>query len=65
MEIERLVETAAELPGQTWAQRVDYAASLLFLHGYITTAQRRKVTLKLEKQFAEGIASGRIVERGK
>jgi hypothetical protein len=61
MDIEKLVQTAPDLVGGSWANRLDYAASLLFLHGYIPQSQRAKITAKLEKQFADGLADGRIV----
>lgn len=63
MHITKLVEPAPDLPGQTWAQRLDYAASILFLHGYIPQSVRSKITVKLEKQFADGIAKGESVAR--
>lgn len=63
MDIETLVAPAADWTGQTWAQRMDQAASILFLHGYIPQSVRSRITAKLEKQFADGIAAGRIVER--
>ncbi len=63
MEIETIVAPAVDWTGQTWAQRIDAAASLLFLHGYIPQSQRVKITQRLERQFSEGIAAGRIVER--
>ncbi len=63
MDIEKLVELAPDLIGQTWAQRLDLAASLLFVQGYIPQSQRAKIANRMNKQFADGIASGRIVER--
>ena len=65
MDIETLVSPAADWKSETWGQRVDEAASLLFIHGYITESARRGVTKKLDKQYADGVASGRIVERVK
>ena len=61
MAIKMLVSPAADWTGQTWAARMDHAASLLFCHGYITGSQREKITRKLEKQLTDGIASGEIV----
>lgn len=63
MHITKLVEPAVDWTGQTWAARMDAAASLLFLHGYIPQSQRIRITEKLEKQFAKAIADGVIVER--
>ena len=63
MEIEVLVQPAEKWTEGTWAYRIDLAASLLFLHGYITQTQRWRVTEKLEKQFRDGIAQGRIREK--
>lgn len=63
MDITRLVEPAADWIDQTWAQRIDAAASLLFLHGYIPQSQRSKITDKMDSQFAKGLADGLIVER--
>ena len=63
MEIERLIELAPDWTDQTWAKRIDDAASLLFLHGYIPMSQRTKITLKLNRQFQEAIDSGGIVAR--
>jgi len=64
MEIERLIEPATDWMGGTWAARIDQAASLLFLHGYITQGQRTKITQKLEAQFRDGIELGRIISQG-
>jgi mannitol/fructose-specific phosphotransferase system IIA component (Ntr-type) len=61
MDIQKLIEPAADWTGQHWAARIDQCASLLFLHGYITQSQRTKITEKLEKQFRDGLASGKIV----
>jgi hypothetical protein len=63
MDIENLIKPAVDWTGDTWAGRVDKAASLLFCHGYITQAQREKITRVVEKQFADGLASGRIVQK--
>lgn len=63
MEIEKLVSPAPDIVGDTWAQRLDYAASILFVHGYIPQGQREKITQKMEKQFEQGIKSGRIIPR--
>lgn len=63
MKIEKIVSIAPDWENQTWGQRIDQAASLLFLHGYITSRQRMAVTTKLDKQYREGIASGKIVQK--
>lgn len=63
MEIEKIIGPAPDWTRQTWAQRFDDAASALFLHGFIPASVRAQITRKLEQQFKEGIASGRIVER--
>lgn len=63
MDIQKLVSPAVDWTDQTWAQRVDQAGTLLFVQGFITAAQRTAITRKLEKLFADGIASGAIVER--
>lgn len=60
MDIETLVGPAPDWNGGSWANRMDQAASLLFLHGYITQGQRTKITQKIERQFRDGIDSGRI-----
>ena len=62
MNIETLVSPAADWTGDTWAGRMDQAASLLFLHGYIPQSQREKITRKIEAQFKDAIASGQIIE---
>ncbi|NML93829.1 hypothetical protein [Novosphingobium olei] len=61
MEIEKLVQPAPDWCGGSWAARIDQAASVLFLHGYISQSQRQKITQKLEKQFQAGLGQGRIV----
>lgn len=63
MTIEDIVAPAVDWTGDSWGGRIDKAASLLFVHGYITQSQRAKVTQKLDKQYADGIANGLIVER--
>lgn len=63
MDITKLITAAPDWTDQTWAARMDAAASLLFLHGYIPQSQREKITRKIEKQFADAIAAGEIVER--
>ena len=63
MQIEKLIAPAMDWTGQTWAQRLDEAASLLFLHGYIAQSTRAAITKKLEGQFQRAIESGQIVER--
>lgn len=63
MNIEGLIEAAPDWTDQTWAQRMDAAASLLFLHGYIPQSQRERIARKMNNQFADGIADGLIVER--
>ena len=63
MEIEQLVKLAPDRIGDTWANRIDYAASLLFVQGYIPESQRKKIADKLNRQFEQGLASGRIVAR--
>lgn len=62
MKIETLVSPAVDWVGGTWVERIDQAASLLFCHGYITQRQREKITLKIERQFENGLRDGRIVE---
>lgn len=63
IDITKLIEPAVDWSGQTWAQRLDAAASLLFVHGYINQSTRTKITQKIERQFAEGLKSGAIIER--
>ena len=63
MRIEKLIAPAADWTGQTWAQRIDAAASLLFIHGYIPQGARSAITKRIEGQFARAIASGQIKER--
>lgn len=63
MQIERLIEPAIDWTGQTWAQRMDAAASLLFLHGYIPQSTRSAITKRIEGQFQKAIDSGQIRER--
>lgn len=63
MDIRKLISTAPDLAGGTWANRIDYAASLLFIHGYISQSQREKITRKLEKQFTDALRLGEIIER--
>lgn len=63
MTIEEIIAPATDWTNDIWGGRIDKAASLLFVHGYITQSQRAKVTQKLDKQYADGIASGQIVER--
>lgn len=63
MHIHKLVAQAPAWAAQTWAARIDAAASLLFLHGYIPMGQRARITAKLDKQFADAIAAGEIAER--
>lgn len=63
MKIESLIAPAADWTGQTWATRMDQAASLLFCHGYITEKQRTKITRTIEKQFTDALAKGVIVMR--
>ena len=60
MDIEKLVTPAVDWTGGSWANRIDQAASLLFMHGYISQSQRSKVTERLEKQFRVGLESGAI-----
>lgn len=63
MPIQKLISPAIDWTDQTWAQRLDAAASLLFLHGYISQGARAQVTKRIEGQFERAIASGDIVER--
>lgn len=63
MHIHKLVAQAPAWTDQTWAARIDAAASLLFLHGYIGMTQRERITAKIDKQFKEAIAAGDIVDR--
>lgn len=61
MPIQKLITPAPAWTDQTWAARIDAAASLLFLHGYIPQSQREKITIKIERQFSDAIAAGDIV----
>lgn len=63
MQIEKLIADAPDWTGQTWAQRMDAAASLLFLHGYIPQGIRSAITKRIEGQFQRAIDGGQIVER--
>ena len=64
MQIEKLISPAPDWTDQTWAQRMDAAASLLFLHGYIPQGTRAAITKRIEGQFQKAIDSGQIVETG-
>ena len=61
MQIEKMIGPAPDWTEQTWAQRIDAAASLLFLHGYIPQRQREKITQKINYQFQIAIDAGKIV----
>jgi len=63
MPIEKLVQQAPDVIGGTWANRFDYAASILFVHGYIPESQRKKIADKMNSQFVDGIDQGLIIER--
>lgn len=63
MQIQKLIAPAVDWTGQTWAQRMDAAASLLFLHGYIAQGARAAITKRIERQFETAIKDGLIVER--
>lgn len=63
MQIEKLIAPAVDWANQTWAQRLDEAASLLFLHGYIPQSTRASITKRIEGQFQRAIDSGQIVEQ--
>lgn len=63
MPIEKLIAPAIDWTGQTWAQRLDAAASLLFLHGYIPQGARLAITKRIEGQFQKAIDGGQIRER--
>ncbi|GLV28150.1 hypothetical protein TomTYG75_06740 [Sphingobium sp. TomTYG75] len=63
MPIEKLIGPAIDWTDQTWAQRLDAAASLLFLHGYIPQSTRSAITRRIEGQFQKAIDSGQIRER--
>ena len=63
MDIQKMVEPAKDWSDASWIDRIDRCASFLFLHGYITQAQRSKVTEKLERQVTQGLASGAIVRK--
>jgi len=65
MDIFRLIDAAPDWMDQTWVQRMDECASVLYLHGYINQSARTKITEKIEKQFKTAIAEGRIKERAK
>jgi len=62
MDIHRLIAPAPEWIGGSFAARIDQAASLLFLHGYISQSQRTLITCRIEKQFMDAIRRGDIVE---
>lgn len=61
MQIEKLIGSAPDWTGETWAQRIDAAASLLFLHGYIPQGTRSAITRRIEGQFQKAIDAGVIV----
>lgn len=63
MKAEKLIEPALDWTGGTWGERVDAAASYLFLHGFITASTRASVTRKLEKEYRAALAEGRIAPR--
>lgn len=63
MDVVKQIEKAPDWCDQTWAQRLDMAASVLFIHGYITQSQRTKIANKMNAQFEKAIADGAIVER--
>lgn len=63
MSVLQLIKPAPDWTDETWTQRMDAAASLLFLHGYITQGQRTKITHKIETQFKAAIEAGIIVPR--
>lgn len=60
MKAHKLIENAADWTNQNWMQRLDSAASLLFIHGYLSPAQREKITHKIEREIEAGLASGEI-----
>ena len=62
MQIEKLISPAVDWTDQTWAQRLDAAASLLFLHGYIPQGTRSAITRRIEGQFQKAIDAGTIRE---
>lgn len=63
MPIEQMIAPAPDWAGETWAQRIDAAASLLFLHGYIPQSIRSKITQKIETQFRDALDQGRIIAK--
>lgn len=63
MDVEKLIESAAPWTDGRWMDRVDQAASFLFLHGYISQSQREKVVKRLESQLRDGVEQGRIIVR--
>lgn len=63
MEVQKLIEPAEPWADGRWLDRVDQAASFLFLHGYISQTQRMKVAQKLERELRAGIEQGRIITR--
>lgn len=62
MEIAKLITPAPDWSGGSFANRIDQAASFLFLHGYISQSQRTLITCKIERQFMDAIRRGEIVE---
>lgn len=58
--IHKLISVAPDWTDQTWTQRIDDAASLLYLNGYITMSQRAKISQKIERQYKDAIANGEI-----
>ncbi len=63
MPIGKLIAPAVDWSDETWASRLDRAASLLYCHGYITQAQRSKITQRIEKQCENALAKGEIIAR--
>jgi len=61
VKITELIAPAADWTGGSWANRLSQAASLLYVHGYITLNQRVGVTAKLERQFSHALETGAII----
>lgn len=46
----RLDDAAPLMPEMTWLARYTYAASLLYVAGFITATERRRIAVRMEKQ---------------
>jgi hypothetical protein len=54
-----LLKTPPDWSHSNWADRIDFCASVLFVHGYIPQSVRDKVGKKLTAQFAQAIEARR------